>query len=165
MQQRPDIDQLYRTMTIIWLVLLFSQLALFGVAWSVGREAAEANLEHGFLSPMPLIVVGAVVLAFTNLAISLILRRKCNEQAVAEQNVRLVQTGLIIGCRCASRSRSIGMLLLFAFAIPVLLLLVRPRHPRNFSSLPPSSGSDQRKFQINQKTFFAAGNLFLTSCV
>ena len=118
MQQRPDIDQLYRTMMIIWLVLLFSQLALFGVAWSVGREAAEANLEHGFLSPMPLIVVGAVVLAFANLAISLILRRKCNEQAVAEQNVRLVQTGLVIGCALCESISLIGMVLLFGFAYP-----------------------------------------------
>jgi len=118
MQAKPDIDQLYRTMMIIWLVLLFSQLALFGVAWSAGREAAEANLDHGFLGAMPLIIIGAVVLALTNLAISIFIRRRSIEQAIAEQNVRHVQTGLIIGCALCESISLIGMLLLFAFLYP-----------------------------------------------
>ena len=115
---KPDIDQTYRTMLIIWIVLLFSQFALFGVSWSIGREAAEANLEHGFLSPAPLIIIGAVVLAFVNLAISLVIHHRSIEQAIAEQNVRHVQTGLIIGCALCESISLIGMVLLFAFAYP-----------------------------------------------
>ena len=122
MQSKPDIDQLYRTMMIIWLVLLFSQLALFGLAWSIGRQAAEANLEHGFLGPMPLIVIGALVLALTNLAISIVIRRRSIEQSVVEQNVRHVQTGLIIGCALCESISLIGMVLLFAFAYPYFYL-------------------------------------------
>jgi len=116
--QKTDIDQLYRTMLIIWLVLLFSQFALFGVSWSIGREAAAANLEHGFLSPTPLIIVGAVVLALTNLAISIVIHRRSIEQAIAEQNVRHIQTGLIIGCALCESISLIGMVLLFAFLYP-----------------------------------------------
>ena len=35
MQDKPDIDQLYRTMAIIWFVLLMSQFALLGLAFSL----------------------------------------------------------------------------------------------------------------------------------
>ena len=115
---KTDIDQLYRTLVIIWLVLLFSQFALFGVAWSIGRAAAEANLEHGFLSSMPLIIIGAAVLALTNLVISIVIRRRSIEQSVAEQNVKYVQTGLIIGCALCESISLIGMVLLLAFAYP-----------------------------------------------
>jgi F0F1-type ATP synthase membrane subunit c/vacuolar-type H+-ATPase subunit K len=117
-QSKPDIDQLYRTMMVIWLVLLFSQLALFGLAWSIGRQAAEANLEHGFLGPMPLIIIGAIVLALTNLAISIVIRGRSIEQAIADQNAKLVQTGLIIGCALCESISLIGMVLLFAFLYP-----------------------------------------------
>ena len=115
---KPDIDQLYRTLAIIWLVLLFSQFALFGVAWSIGRAAAAANIEHGFLSSMPLIIIGAAVLALTNLVISIVIRRRSIEQSVAEQNVKYVQTGLIIGCALCESISLIGMVLLLAFAYP-----------------------------------------------
>jgi len=115
---KTDIDQLYRTLVIIWLVLLFSQFALFGVAWSIGRAAAEANLEHGFMSSMPLIIIGAAVLALTNLVISIVIRRRSIEQSVAEQNVKYVQTGLIIGCALCESISLIGMVLLLAFAYP-----------------------------------------------
>src|SRR5688572_11152844 len=109
-------------MMIIWLVLLFSQLALFGVAWSAGRGAAETNLEHGFLGPMPLMIIGAVVLALTNMAISIFIRRRSIEHAIAEQNVKHVQTGLIIGCALCESISLIGMVLLFAFAYPYFYL-------------------------------------------
>ena len=103
---------------IIWLVLLFSQLALFGVAWTIGGEASQANVEYGFLGPYPLIIIGAVVLALTNLAISIVIRRRSIEQAIVEQNVKYEQTGLIIGCALCESISLIGMVLLFAFLYP-----------------------------------------------
>jgi F0F1-type ATP synthase membrane subunit c/vacuolar-type H+-ATPase subunit K len=115
---KPDIDQTYRTMLIVWVVLLFSQFALFGVSWSIGREAAAANLEQGFLGPAPVIIIGAVVLAFTNLAISIVIRRRSIEQAIAEQNIKPIQTGLIIGSALCESISLIGMVLLFGFAYP-----------------------------------------------
>lgn len=116
--QKPDIDQLFRTMTIIWLVLLLSQFALFGVAYSMIGPEAIANASAGPLGTNPPIVIGAVALAFTNLALSFFMKRRCLEQAVAEQNVRLVQTGLVIGCALCESISIIGMVLILAFAYP-----------------------------------------------
>jgi F0F1-type ATP synthase membrane subunit c/vacuolar-type H+-ATPase subunit K len=102
----------------VWLVFLLSQLALLGVSWSIGGETAQANVQYGFLGPYPLIIYGALFFAGANFAISLILRRICNQQAVNEQNVKYVQTGLIIGCALCESISLIGMVLLFAFAYP-----------------------------------------------
>ncbi len=49
MKAKPDIDQLFRTMMIIWFVLLLSQFALFGLAYSFVRPEAVANATAGFL--------------------------------------------------------------------------------------------------------------------
>ncbi len=122
MHKNLDTDQLYRTMTIIWLVLLFSQFALFGFAYSFTGPDAAANIADGFLSKNPPIIIGAVFLAFSNLALSFFMRRRANEQAVAEQNVKHVQTGLILACALCETISLIGMILAFAFAYPYFYL-------------------------------------------
>ncbi len=119
---KPDIDQLYRTMMIIWFVLLLSQFALFGFAYSMIGPEAIANAAFGFPGTNPGIIIGAVILAFINLALSLILRKKSIEQAVAEQNPRLVQTGLVIACALCESISLIGMVLIVVFAYPFFYL-------------------------------------------
>lgn len=118
MQQKADIDQTYRTMVIIWMVLLLSQFALFGFAYSFYGEAAIKNLEYGFSGPNPPVVIGAIILAFSNLMISFFINRRSQTQAVTEQNVKLVQTGLIIGCALCESISIIGMVLVLVFAYP-----------------------------------------------
>ncbi len=115
---KPDIDQTYRTMVIVWFVMLLAQLALFGMAYSFFRKASMAYIEDGFLSANPPIIIFAIVLAFTNLALSFFISRKCQLQAVEEQNIKLVQTGLVIGCALCESISIIGMLLLAVFAYP-----------------------------------------------
>lgn len=115
---KPDIDQLFRTMTIIWLVLLMSQFALFGVAYSMIGPEAVANAAAGPFGTNPPVVIGAIVLAFTNLVVSFFIKRRCLEQSVTEQNVRLVQTGLVIGCALCESISLIGMVLIVVFAYP-----------------------------------------------
>jgi len=119
---KPDIDQTYRTMVIIWLVLLLSQFALIGVAFSFIGPEAMANAETGFLGANPPIVIGALVLAFTNLALSFFMRRRSLEQAVAEQNVKHVQTGLVIACALCESISLMGMVLIIVFAYPFFYL-------------------------------------------
>ncbi|MGH9947513.1 MAG: hypothetical protein ACRD6X_09950 [Pyrinomonadaceae bacterium] len=114
----PDIDQTYRMMVIIWLVLLLTQFALFGMAYSFFREASVANEEFGFLSANPPIIIGALLLAFTNFALSFVIGRRCQVHAVDEQNVKPLMTGLVIGCALCESISLIGMALLAVFAYP-----------------------------------------------
>ena len=119
---KPDIDQLFRTMAIIWFVLLMSQFALVGVAYSIAGDALQTNVEQGFLGAYPPVVFCAIMLAVSNLAISFFMRRRANEQAVADQNVKYVQTGLVIACAFCESISIIGMVLAIAFAYPYFYL-------------------------------------------
>jgi len=122
MQPKPDIDQLFRTMAIIWFVLLMSQFALVGVAYSIAGDALQKNVEQGFLGAYPPVVLCAIMLAVSNLVISFFMRRRANEQAVADQNVKYVQTGLVIACAFCESISIIGMVLAIAFAYPYFYL-------------------------------------------
>ena len=119
---KPDIDQLFRTMAIIWFVLLMSQFALVGVAYSIAGDALQTNVEQGFLGAYPPVVFCAIMLAVSNLVISFFMRRRANEQAVADQNVKYVQTGLVIACAFCESISIIGMVLAIAFAYPYFYL-------------------------------------------
>ena len=109
-------------MTIIWFVLLLTQFALLGLAFSLLPQEAAANTQYGFLGTNPPIVVGALMLAFTNLAISFVMRKKASEQALVDQNVKHVQTGLVIACAFCESISIIGMVLAVAFAYPFFYL-------------------------------------------
>ena len=119
---KPDIDQLFRTMAIIWFVLLMSQFALLGLAYSMAGDQLQTNVEQGFLGAYPPVVFCAIMLAVSNLAISFFMRRRANEQAVADQNVKYVQTGLVIACAFCESISIIGMVLAIAFAYPYFYL-------------------------------------------
>jgi len=118
MQPKPDIDQLFRTMAIIWFVLLMSQFALLGLAYSMAGDQLQTNVEQGFLGAYPPVVFCAIMLGVSNLVISFFMRRRANEQAVADQNVKYVQTGLVIACAFCESISIIGMVLAIAFAYP-----------------------------------------------
>ena len=122
MQPKPDIDQLFRTMAIIWFVLLMSQFALLGLAYSMAGDQLQTNVEQGFLGAYPPVVFCAIMLAVSNLVISFFMRRRANEQAVADQNVKYVQTGLVIACAFCESISIIGMVLAIAFAYPYFYL-------------------------------------------
>jgi F0F1-type ATP synthase membrane subunit c/vacuolar-type H+-ATPase subunit K len=122
MQTKPDIDHTYRTMAIVWFVLLMSQFALYGLAWTLRGNAAPPNPDQGFFGDYPPVIIGAMILAVSNLAASFFMRRRCNEQAVAEQNIKYVQTGLVIACAFCESISIIGMVLAVAFAYPYFYL-------------------------------------------
>ena len=122
MHPKTDINHPYRTMTVIWFVLLLSQFALYGLAWTLRGNAAPPNPDQGFLGDYPPVILGAMLLALSNLAVSFFMRRRCNEQALAEQNIKYVQTGLVIACAFCESISIIGMVLAVAFAYPYFYL-------------------------------------------
>ncbi len=121
-KQVQDVDQLFRTTAIVWFVLLMSQFALYGLAWTLRGNVAAPNPGQGLLSDNPPIIIGAMMLAATNLALSFFIRKRANEQAVTDQNVKHVQTGLIVACALCESISIIGMVLAVAFSYPYFYL-------------------------------------------
>jgi F0F1-type ATP synthase membrane subunit c/vacuolar-type H+-ATPase subunit K len=110
-----DADQKYRTLLILWIVLLFSQLLFAVVIYSVRGDLLASAPPQPFLGETPAIVIGAFVLAFSNLIISFVVRKLAIERGVAEQNPSYVQTALLLGCAFCEAVSIIGLVLALAF--------------------------------------------------
>lgn len=110
-----DIDQKYRTLVILWLILLFTQLLFVVVIYSAKGELFNIDTSQPPLGENPPIVLGAAFLAFTNLVISFLMRKKAIEQGIAEQKPQYVQTALILGCAFCEAISIIGLVLALAF--------------------------------------------------
>jgi F0F1-type ATP synthase membrane subunit c/vacuolar-type H+-ATPase subunit K len=115
MQGQREIDHKYRTLVIVWLVLITAQIAIIGAVMSFRGKAFEINAGFGPFGAEPAIVVGAAIFALTNLVISFVMRQKALEQAIAEQNIRFVQTAVVFGGAFCESISIIGLVLAVAF--------------------------------------------------
>lgn len=113
--RKHEIDQKYRTMAIIWLILLLSQFMFLGVAIAVGGKAIAENSGDILEGEHQVIIFLFAFLAFANLALSFIMRKRAQEQAVAEQKPGYVQTGLILACAFCESISIMGFILAVAF--------------------------------------------------
>lgn len=110
-----SIDQTYRTLATVWFVLLLSQFMFFGVAMLVaGESLAEASRQPAE-NENTILIFGFAVLGLTNLALSFVFRKRAQEQAVAEQKISHVQTGIIIACAFCESISIIGVVLAIVF--------------------------------------------------
>lgn len=110
-----EIDQKYRTLAILWLILLFSQLSFVVVIYSSKAELFSDRSEQSSFGNESTVVFGAAFLAIANLAISFFFRRKAIEQGIAEQKPEYIQTALIIGCAFCEAISIIGLVLALVF--------------------------------------------------
>lgn len=110
-----DIDQKYRTLAVLWLILLFSQVLFIVVIYSAKSELFTVQSGQPLLGENPPIVIGAAFLALTNFAISFIMRKKAIERGIVEQKPQYVQTALILGAAFCEAISIIGLVLAIAF--------------------------------------------------
>jgi F0F1-type ATP synthase membrane subunit c/vacuolar-type H+-ATPase subunit K len=111
----PSAEQSYRTLLIIWAALLFSQLMFVVLIWFSRPELFKFDFSQPLLGDNAVIVGLFAMLSFSDIVISLILRKKTLERSVAEQSIPLVQTAMIIGCALSEAISLFGVMLAFAF--------------------------------------------------
>lgn len=119
-----EIDHKYRTLAIVWLILLMSQLVFIGVAFSAKGGMVSSNDGAEPATTEPAIVAAFALLAIVNFVLSFAMRRRAMEQAIEEKNIAHVQTGLVIGCALCESISIIGVLLAIAFAYPYFYLWI-----------------------------------------
>lgn len=110
-----DVDHSYRTLLIVWMVLLLSQFMFIFVLSQAKPAVFQSDPSAPILGPNAPFVIGLGILAVVNLIVSHIIRARCLEQAVVEQRLQLVQTGVVIGCAFCEAISIFGMLLAFLF--------------------------------------------------
>lgn len=110
MQQRSA-GQTYRTLLVIWVALLASQLMFVGMVYSVRPDLREIDSSRPILGDQPITILGLAVLAITDVLLSIVIRRYLYKKAEAEQDPAHVQTGLVIACALCEMSSLLGVVL------------------------------------------------------
>ena len=123
MQNRnSSVEQQYRILTVVWFVLLFSQIMFLAVIYFSKPEVFKFDFSKSPFGENPVFVVSFAFLAVVNLIVSFVIKKRCVEQAIAEQKIQYVQTGLIIGCALCEAISLLGMVLAFTVSYQYFFL-------------------------------------------
>ena len=115
--QKPKIDpgEAHRTMVVVWFALLMSQLLFLVLLWFTKPELMRFDLSQPLVADKSFIFVAAfALLSISNLVVSFVWSKRLLDQAIAKQNIYLVQTAMIIGCALSESITLFGLLLAFA---------------------------------------------------
>lgn len=111
--EKINVEQAYRTLAVVWFVLLMSQGILMLFLSFVKPELFDFDFSQPLLGDDTILVLMLAIVSLSNFAISFVFRRKYINRAIAEQNVGLIQTAMIIGCSLCEAISLFGMLLAF----------------------------------------------------
>ena len=112
----------YRTLVIIWFALLMSQVMFLVVIFAAKPEVLRFDFTKPLLGENAPIIIALAVLALANFALSFVMKKRSYEQAIAEQKIAFIQTGLIIACALCEVISLLGFVLAFAFAYQFFFL-------------------------------------------
>lgn len=104
-----DIDNRYRTLMILWFILLMNLGVLFVVTLFLGPQRPETNSEDSIVP-----IVFAAVAVFCVIA-SFAIKRRLLALSIEKQDIRLVQQALIISFALCEASALIGLVQHFTF--------------------------------------------------
>jgi len=122
LDQNSSSDHQHRILLVIWVVLLFSQVLFLLAVFFSKPEIFNFDVSRSLLGENPIFVVAFALLAIVNFAISLFVRNYSVEQAIAEKQLKYLQTGLIVGCALCEVISILGMILAFAFSYQYFFL-------------------------------------------
>ncbi len=109
------IEDLFRTISIVWAVLLLSQFMFLFVLTQAAPEALKFDPATPVLGENAVFIIAFAFLAIINLALSHVIKRRAFEQAIIDKRPQLVQTGIIIGCAFCEAISIFGMVLAILF--------------------------------------------------
>lgn len=120
---KKNLEGDYRTMLIIWFALLVSQFLFVGMIFGVKPALFEFGSDAGLLgnASIPIVAIFAM-LAMTNLVLSFVMKKRSYAQAVEKQDIRFVQTGLVLACAFCEAVSLLGLVLAFAFDFRLFII-------------------------------------------
>lgn len=111
--EKINIEQMYRTLAILWFALFISQFLFLVVIYFAKPELFRFDFSRPLLGKNAPIIIIFALAAILNIGISFFLKKKYLGQAIAEKNVHFVQTALIVGCAMCESVSLFGMMLAF----------------------------------------------------
>lgn len=120
--EKTNVEGTYKTLVIIWFALLMSQIMFLAVIFMTKPEIFKLDFTKPPLGENAVVVIAFAVLALANFGLSFVMKKRSYEQAIAEQKIQFVQTGLIIACALCEAISLLGMVLAFAFSYQFFFL-------------------------------------------
>ena len=114
----------YKTLVIIWLVLLLSQLMFLAVTYFVKPLLFSIDLSKPPLGDKPLITLSFIASATVFFILSFVLARQHIKRAERDQDAGCVQTGLVLGCALSEVPSILGVLLAFVWEYQFFFLWI-----------------------------------------
>jgi len=108
---------------VTWVALFVSQFFFLGLALFIKPELLSFSLTKPLFGSNPVAVMALAAISVVALALSFVLRNRFLAQSVAEQNIGLVQTAMIVGCSLAEFISLIGLFLAFALNYQYFFLI------------------------------------------
>lgn len=105
----------YGKLLTIWASLLMSQFMFVVIVFFTKPELFKFDLTKPLLGENAVIVIALAAVSLADLVVSIVLHKKFVERSVTEQNIGLVQTGMIVGCAMAEAISLFGLILAFIF--------------------------------------------------
>ncbi len=122
MNQNLNVEQSYKTLAVIWFALLMSQMMFLVVIFFAKPEVFKFDVTKPLFGENAPILLVFVVLALTNFVLSFVMKKRSYEQAIAEQKIAFVQTGLILAYAFCEAISLLGVILVFAFSYQYFFL-------------------------------------------
>ena len=122
-RQTTDSAGAYNTLLIIWFALLVSQFLFLVLIYVIRPEVLSFDFSKPLLNGNAVLIIVVAAAAATDLMLSFVMRKRYLDRAVAEHNVGMVATALIVGCALCESVSLFGLLLAFAFEYPYFWLL------------------------------------------
>jgi hypothetical protein len=114
----------YKTLVVIWLVLLLSQFMFLAVTYFVKPHLFSIDLSKPLLGGQPLITLSFIASATVFFVLSFVLARQHIKRAERDQDASCVQTGLVLGCALSEVPSLLGVILAFAWEYQFFFLWI-----------------------------------------
>ena len=111
--QDKNIEQIYRNHLILWSVVLMSQFIFLAVVFIVKPELLKFDFSKPLLDENAVLIIALAFFGVINLVLSFVIRAQFAKMAIAEQNVSLLQQGIIIGLAFSESVGIFGVILAF----------------------------------------------------
>lgn len=114
---KADIDQAFRISAIIWFIMVIAQFTFLVLVISAKPQLLMVSGADVFGNDT-FFVIGFAILGMVNFVISIFVKKWAIGQAIAEQEMRYVQTGLVIGSTFCESISLMGCVMAFVFDYP-----------------------------------------------
>lgn len=124
MENKPNIEVMHKTMAMIWLALMSSQVIFIIAAFAAKPELMRFDLAKPVLGDSPPIVMAMALAALMAIGASFFIGSTFYKRAVDEQQPALVQTGMLISCAMCEAASAFGLVLGFAFSYQYFIVFI-----------------------------------------